>query len=156
MKTSRVARSQGWGITILRIVTGVVFLLHATNKLFYVYDYGAVAAAIDQPGSSLTVLAPEAASLVEVLCATALVFGLFTRWVSIPLALLMLANVLYFHPPGGFPPKDYGWEYDLLRLAACCALVLTGPGKGALDNVPALRERLMLPRLLRRSSLSEE
>ena len=156
MKTGRAARAQGWGITTLRIVTGVVFLSHATNKLFNIYDYGAVAAALDRPGGSLAVLAPEAASLVEVLCATALMFGLFTRLVSVPLALLMLADVLYFHPLSGLPPEDYGFEYALLRLAASCALVLTGPGEVALDNVPALRERSMLPRLLRRSHSSDE
>ncbi len=156
MEAGKAARLQGWGTAILRIVTGVVFLLHAGNKLFYIYDYTAVAAALGQPRSWLTVLAPKAASLAEVLCATALVFGLFTRWVCIPLALLMLLDVLFINLPHGFPLQDNGFEYALLRLAASCSLVLSGPGAIALDNVPALRKRSMLPRLLRRTHLSEE
>jgi uncharacterized membrane protein YphA (DoxX/SURF4 family) len=49
----------------------------------------------------------QAASLlVEVLCAAALVFVLFTPWVSILRALLMLVDVLFIYLPISFPLQD--------------------------------------------------
>ena len=38
-------------------------------------------------------------SLVEIICGAALVVRLLTRWVSIPLAILMLADIGVFYPP---------------------------------------------------------
>ena len=80
-----------------------------------------------------------AISLGEFLCGAALVVGLLTRWISIPLAMLMLADILVFHPPYEFFTQDQGYEYALLRLAASVTLALTGPGKVALDNILAIR-----------------
>ena len=92
-----------------------------------------------------------AVTLGEFLCGAALVLGLFTRWVSIPLAAVMVADILLFHPPHGFFVEDTGYEYALLRLSACITLVLAGPGKAALSSsVLASWVRLTLLRLLRR------
>jgi putative oxidoreductase len=75
----------------------------------------------------------------ELLCGEALVLGLLTRWVSVLLALLMLADLLLVHPPAEIFEQDHGYEYALLRLAAGVALALSGPGKVALDNILAIR-----------------
>jgi putative oxidoreductase len=134
MQGSKITQLQGWGITVLRIVTGIIFLLAGGHKLF-VTGFG-------EPGSLLLVLFVVAGSLVELLCGAALVVGLFTRWVSVPLALLMLADIVVFHPPYDFVEEDKGFEYALLRLAAIVTLALSGPGKVALDNVLASRRGL--------------
>jgi uncharacterized membrane protein YphA (DoxX/SURF4 family) len=48
----------------------------------------------------------------------------------------MVVDVLLFHPPtGAFFVEDGGYEYALLRLAACVALVVAGGGKAALSSV---------------------
>ena len=137
------------GIAVLRVGTGIVFLLSGVHKLF-IHGFSGTAESVGgHLGSSLAVPVAVVVLLVEPVCGMGLVLGLFTRLVSVPLALLMLADVLYFHSARGFPPEDYGFEYALLRLAASCALVFTGPGEVALDNARALRERSILPRLLR-------
>lgn len=108
-----------------------------------------VAEDFGQLGSPLPRLAATAVTLVVFLCGAALVLGLFTRWVSMPLAISMVVDILLFHPPNGFFVDDDGYEYALLRLAASVALVLAGPGKAALDSILASRERPTLSRLLR-------
>ena len=55
-----------------------------------------------------------------------------------------LADILVFHPPSSFYVDDSGFELALLRLAASVALMLTGPGTVALDNVLASRKRHLL------------
>jgi putative oxidoreductase len=134
MQVSKITQLQGWGITVLRIVTGIIFLLAGGHKLF-VTGFSVL-------GSLLLAPFVMVGSLVELLCGSALVVGLFTRWVSVPLALLMLADIVVFHPPYDFFEEDNGFEYALLRLAAIATLALSGPGKVALDNVLASRRVL--------------
>ena len=122
---------QGWGIAILRVVTGYLFLGAGVNKLF-----------IEDPshlGSSLPMPIILGGSLGELLCGAALIVGLLTRWVSIPLAILMLVDVVVVHPPAAFFEQGHGFEYALLRLSASVALVSAGSGKVALDNILAIR-----------------
>jgi putative oxidoreductase len=129
MKTNKTTQVQAWGITLLRTATGMVFLGAAVQNLFL-------------PGpNQLPDPTVIVGSSVELICGAALVVGLLTRWVCIPLALLMLADIVVMHPPSGFFVGDVGFEHALLRLATSTAIVLTGPGKAALDNMLATRRR---------------
>ena len=128
---SKTLQLQGWGIAVLRVVAGYLFLASGVNKLF---------SDPTELGVSLPIAISVAAlSLTELLGGAALLVGLLTRWVSVPLALLMLADILVFHPPDAVFEQDKGYEYALLRLAASVALALCGSGKVALDNILATR-----------------
>ena len=131
--THKVTQLQGWGIVILRVVTGYLFLASGVHKLF-IED-------LSQSGSSLPVPIVVVSSLGELVCGVALIVGLLTRWVCIPLAILMLADILVVHPPYEFLAQDHGYEYASLRLAACVTLALTGSDRMALDNILAIRSR---------------
>jgi putative oxidoreductase len=134
---------QGWGIALLRVVTGAVFLMSGGHKLF---TTGLSEVASDLGGTPALLLSGVLFTLVMFLDGAALVLGLFTRWVCIPLAMGMLADILVFHQPTGFFVDDSGFALALLRLAASVTLMMTGPGKAALDNMLlASRERRMLP-----------
>ena len=149
MKTDKTAPLQGWGIALLRVVTGTIFLLRGGQKLF-----------VDGPGFAAGFFGPQlgipmplaiavVVGLLELLCGSALVLGLFTRLVSLPLALGMSVDVLLVHLPNGFFVRNGGYEYALMRLAATVLLVLAGPGRVALDNTLAPRKRPRFSRLLR-------
>jgi hypothetical protein len=125
-ENSPLAELREWGITLLRVGTGATFLLHHRGVLV----------------DGISVRAE-----VECLLGTALILGVFTRWVSIPLAIGMLVDVLFIHWPGSFTAEDAGLEYALLRLTASCALVLLGPGRVALGKSAALQRIPVLSRL---------
>jgi putative oxidoreductase len=127
---------QGWGIAILRVVAGYLFLASGVDKLF---NNSLFNNSLPELGDGFPVAISVALSLGELLCGAALVVGLLTRWASVLLALLMLANVLVNHPPLDLFEQNYAYEYALLRLAASVALALTGSGKVALDNILATR-----------------
>jgi uncharacterized membrane protein YphA (DoxX/SURF4 family) len=127
MRTGKTAQLQAWGIAILRTATGIVFLGDGVNNLL-LPDLSRLSGPMVMVGSS-----------VELICGVALVVGLLTRFVCIPLALLMLADILVIHPPSGFFAGDEGFAHAFLRLAASVALVFAGPGKVALDNVLAIQ-----------------
>ncbi len=124
----------GWGITILRTVTGTIFLLSGVDKLFIKGPNSMVGLFVEL-GSPSPLAVATGVALIELLCGLTLVIGLFTRWFCIPLALLMAGDILLIHGPNGFFVDNNGYEYALLRLTATVVLIFTGSGKAALDTM---------------------
>ena len=123
----------GTGLAILRVVVGIVFLMHGGQKLF-IFGFHNVAGFMQQLGIPLPQVAGVVVTLVEFLGGLALLLGLFTRWAALLIACDMLVAVTVVHLRGGFfLPK--GFEYALTMLAASVTLALAGPGAGALDTL---------------------
>jgi putative oxidoreductase len=84
---------------------------------------------------------------IELLCGLAILLGVFTRWVPIPLICTMLVAMFTIHINYGFssiktigltvdgplfgPP---GYEVNLLYIAGLISLMLTGAGVLSVDN----------------------
>jgi putative oxidoreductase len=141
---------QGWGLTILRIVVGLVFFVHGFQKLFLM-GFGGVAGMMEGLGVPAPGLFAVILTLVELLGGLALILGLFTRLVAIPLAIDMLVATLMVHLPNGFSVlPNGGYEFTLVLLAASVALAVAGSGEAALDRFLANRtNNLALARLAR-------
>src|ERR671921_2669812 len=109
MEAERIAKVQGWGLTILRVVVGIVFLVHGLQKLFLM-GFGGVAGMMEGLGVPAPGLFAIILTLVELLGGLALILGLFTRVVAIPLAVDMLVATLMVHLPNGFFTVPNGGE----------------------------------------------
>ena len=120
------------GITILRVVVGIVFTIHGGHKLF-VDHFAAVARNFAGLGIPLADSSAVVVTLLEFLGGLLLIAGLFTRWAALLLAIEMLVAIVAAHLRNGFFMPG-GFEYPLTLLAANIALVLSGPGKAALDR----------------------
>ena len=128
-------RQQELGIAILRVAIGVTFFMHGWQKLFEMGVSG-VAAFFGQLGIPAPMAAATVIVVLELVGGAALVAGLFTRWVAIPLALDMLVASLLVHLPAGFFAPN-GVELVFLLLGGAAALALAGPGAFALDRLIA-------------------
>ena len=129
------ARGRELGLTILRVVVGLTFLLHGWQKLFAMGLPG-VAGFFGQLGLPAPALAATLVSFLELIGGAALIIGLFTGWLAIALAVDMLVATLLVHLPNGFF-APMGVELTLMLLAGLVTLVLASPGVFAVDRLIA-------------------
>lgn len=123
-----------WGLAVIRVVVGVVFLMHGWQKLS-----GGIGG-VEQFFSSLSVPAPglmaPLVTFVEIIGGIALIAGVLTRLAALLLVVDMLVALFIFHLPNGFfVSPNGGYELVLLLAAACLGLALAGPGALAIDNL---------------------
>ena len=81
-----------WGPALLRSVIGIVFLMHGGQK-FFVWGIHGVASFLGHVGVPLPLFSAVVVTLVELIGGAALVLGLCTRWVALPLAIDMLVAI---------------------------------------------------------------
>lgn len=125
--------TKSWGITLVRLAVGTVFLAHGAQKLF-VFHFAGVTQFFAHAGIPLPAITGVIVPLVEFFGGLALVLGLGTRVGAALLAINMLGAIVFVHAKGGFFLPT-GFEYAFTMLAANVGLVLTGPGALAVDNL---------------------
>ena len=128
---------QQFGLAILRIIAGVVFVAHGAQKVF-VYGFAGVGGAFAQMGVPMPAVTGPLIGIIELFGGVALIVGLFTRIAALALACDMLGAIILVHAAGGFfLPR--GLEFVLMLLAAALALLFGGPGALSVDGVLASR-----------------
>jgi putative oxidoreductase len=143
-------RYASYGPFALRIVVGVIFVMHGAQKLFGAFGGGGIdgtAQFFEQAGIAPGVFWAWVAGLVEFFGGLALLLGAVTRYAALLLAIQMLVAIFAVHLPHGFFLPQ-GFEYALTLLGANVALLLGGAGELALDPY--------LNRLWRRERRGEE
>lgn len=135
--TTRDNRFGDLGLTVIRVITGLVFFMHGYTKVF-VWGFEGTAAGFGQMGIPLANVAGPFVGLLELLGGLALIAGLATRWISLPLAFTMVVAILKVHLAAGFFNPD-GYEFPLMLLAGTTGLTLAGGGALAVDNLIAAR-----------------
>jgi putative oxidoreductase len=124
---------QSWGTALLRIMVGVVFLMHGGQKLF-VWGFHGVAGFFGHVGVPFPAFFAVVVTLLEFVGGAALILGLLTRWIAPLLACDMLVAVLAVKLKGGFFAPA-GFELELTLMVACLSLALMGSGAASLDGI---------------------
>jgi putative oxidoreductase len=122
---------------LLRLSLGILFLAHASLKLF-VFTPAGTAAFFGSVG-----LPPELAYVVmaaEVLAAIALILGVWTRLAALLAAPILLGAIFTVHGAAGFffTNPHGGWEYPAFWTIALLVQALLGDGAYALGSPFAL------------------
>ncbi len=133
MNTNR----KDWGIALLRVAVGGIFVAHGAQKLF-VYGIPGLAGMLGSLGIPFPALSAVAVTAAEFLGGLALLAGVFTRWAALPIAFSMAVAAATVHLKAGFFLPN-GAEYVLALFAAAVALSLTGSGAFSIDGLLARR-----------------
>ncbi|MBD9657760.1 DoxX family protein [Pseudomonas sp. PDM12] len=127
----------GFGLTILRVLVGITFMAHGSQKLFgWFGGYGlaGVAQWMESIGLAPGYLMALMAGSAEFFGGLALVIGLLVRPASAVLAITMLVAIFSVHIGNGFFMANNGYEFALALLAATLALLVEGAGRLSLDQ----------------------
>lgn len=123
------------GLTILRVVLGVIFIAHGLPKLTGGIE--GTAEFFGMLGIPAPLVAAWFIALLETLGGLMLLIGFFVTPVSLLLVAHMLTGIVLVHAPNGFyviGPGHDGIAFNLLLIAALLAMVFCGPGLAAIDN----------------------
>ncbi|MBU1333126.1 MAG: DoxX family protein [Gammaproteobacteria bacterium] len=127
----------GYGITVLRIIVGLTFVAHGSQKLFgWFGGYGleGVAQWMESIGLAPGYLMALAAGSAEFFGGLALIIGLLARPAAAVLAVTMLVAIVTVHLANGFFMSNNGYEFALALLAASVAIAFEGAGKLSVDK----------------------
>ncbi|WP_289297719.1 DoxX family protein [uncultured Reyranella sp.] len=113
-------------LSILRIMTGLLFLQHGTAKLLKIPVVPMFA------NLSLT-SPPGIAGILELVGGVLIILGLFTRSVSFVLSGLMAAAYFMAHAPRGFYPILNAGELAILFCFVFLYFAAAGPGPWSID-----------------------
>lgn len=134
MELPWLSRWQPQLLAILRIVVGLLFLEHATQKFF------AFPAPFPMPGPLPPI--EVAAGVIELATGVLVTLGLFTRIIAFLAAGEMAIGYFMFHFPKSFWPAVNMGEAAILYCFVFLYIASAGPGAWALDNLRTRNEPL--------------
>jgi putative oxidoreductase len=124
--SDRLNQYQPYALTVLRIVTGLLFIEHGLQKLIGFPPGGQF------PSPLPTLILVQ--GIIEIVGGLATIVGFFTR----PVAFILCGNmaVAYFmaHYPKNFFPVNNGGDAAILYCFIFLFLIFAGPGLLAIDN----------------------
>ena len=135
---------------ILRLVLGVVFLVHGAQKLLGWFGGPGFSGTMGMFTGYLHIPAPLAflAIAAEFFGGLGLILGFLTRIAAFGIAVNMLVAIATVHHSYGFfmnwagTQKGEGFEYHLLVLAITAYLIIRGAGALSVDRAIAAKPRL--------------
>ena len=138
-----------WSSLILRVALGVVMFPHGAQKLLGWYGGHGLAGTLGFFTEQMHIPWIIALLIIigESFGSVGLIVGLLTRFAAASLAVIMLGAITMVHWPHGFfmnwfgQQAGEGFEYHLLVLGICLALVVSGGGRWSADGVIAERLR---------------
>jgi putative oxidoreductase len=127
--TARAVTMAQWGIFVVRVVLGVIFIMHGAQKVFGVLGGHPLAETASFMNAKMAIPLPLAylSILTEFLGGIALIVGLLSRIAGIGLFINMIVAIAVVHFKNGFFMPT-GYEFGVALLGMSSAIVLAGPG----------------------------
>jgi putative oxidoreductase len=117
--------------TLVRVVVGIMFLMHVWGK----FNAGAarIATGFANYGLPMPGLFAYTAMGLELIGGACLIVGLFTRFFAAALAVEMGIAFIFAHLPKGYAAGAGGFEYVLLIGVVLLAIAMRGGGPYSVD-----------------------
>lgn len=123
-------RTAPYGILLLRVALGVMFLAHGLTKLL-VFTPAGTAGFFESIGFPGFLAYPVIAF--EIIGGALLVLGVYARWIAAAAVIqLFMASTVHFGNGWSFTNANGGWEYPIFLTIAAAVIALAGDGAAAL------------------------
>jgi putative oxidoreductase len=127
----------GYGITVVRVLVGIIFIAHGSQKLFGAFGghglegTGQYMASLGlTPGYLMALLSGSA----EFFGGLGLVVGLLARPAAVVLAATLVVAILSVHISNGLFMANNGYEFALALLGGVIAVLIEGAGRLSVDR----------------------
>jgi len=137
--------ANSWSSLIIRVMLAIVMFPHGAQKLFGLFGGYGFSASMSTFTDKMHIPAFFAflAIMAEGLGSMGLIIGFLTRVAAFGILCNMIVAIWMVHWPNGFfmnwfgTQKGEGFEYHLLAIAICLALLISGGGKWSVDRAIA-------------------
>ncbi|MFC7391415.1 DoxX family protein [Scopulibacillus cellulosilyticus] len=126
------------GLLIIRLVIGLSFIGHGTQKLFGwfgghgIKGTGGFFESIGiKPGLAMAIMA----GLSELVGGALFTLGFLTPLASLLIAVTMVAAIIKVHGKNGFWVTENGFEFNLILIVVAIGVALIGAGDYSLDGL---------------------
>src|SRR5919204_1799477 len=126
--------SPSWGITVVRVMMGIILIVAGYQKFAGGIDR--FAGFLPQLGLPAPQLIGWLVPILELVGGLLVLLGLGVRWIGLWFIIEFVVTAFYIKLPR--PAPLGGWDsarIDLMMLAAAVMLVLAGPGRASLDEL---------------------
>ena len=133
-----------YGLTVLRLCVGAIFVAHGAQKLFGVWGgpgLDGTTAMVASLGFPYPYPLAILLTLSEFCGGVLLLLGWLTTWATVPLLASMAVAIWKVHGANGFfinwantPGQGHGYEYNLMLIGALLCLLLGGGGALSIDD----------------------
>ena len=137
MQSQSTANSKhAWGLLLLRVLVGWVFLSEGIQKFLFPRTLGS--GRFQKTGIYAPQITGPFVGAVEILCGTLLIFGLFTLLATVPLFIDILVAIATTKVPmlakQGFWATMHEGRTDFCMVLGLLAIALLGAGRLSLDS----------------------
>lgn len=126
------------GIMALRLMVGITFMAHGSQKLFGWFGGGGIEGTAKffsmihiEPSVPMAILA----GCGEFFGGLLLALGLFTRYAVVNLTVVMIVAIATVHWPKGFFLANGGYEFNLVLISSFAYFFFNGPGKYSVEKM---------------------
>ena len=129
-------RNPGFGLAILRITLGFIFIMHGWPKLAGGID--GLVAMLESFGVPLPFIVASGIAVLETVGGACLIIGWSVTPFALLLAIHMVNGIFLVHLSNGFyvvGPGQGGYEFNLLLTAGLLTLVLAGSGIATIRSI---------------------
>src|SRR3569833_2959078 len=130
-------------LLVVRVVAGVIFTAHGSQKLFGAFGGPGLEKTVEQMG-----VMGYPVTIGEFFGGLGLVVGFLTRFSAASLIVVMLGAIGMVHGKNGFFLQGGGFEYNLALIGLLLPTLLAGPGRYAVGRFLPLPKSARIGRIL--------
>jgi len=130
--------SKDLSMFVLRVILGIIFIVHGGQKLFGMFDGIGIEGTtkmMEGLGFHYPYISALVWSGIEFIGGVFLVLGVLARHAAFLIAIVQLVNIWKINLAYGFFIQNGGYEYSLLILGVCVMLICMGGGSWSVWDV---------------------